>query len=378
MEHKNEGNVCYKQKKYTEATECYLKAIEEDPSNYIFYSNLAAAVFEKGNYESCIFACKKAIEVGTENKTVSGKQVAKIHARLGRAYVKLADFKNAADSFVAAVEHHKTDDNQNQLSEAIMFLKLSSDPAVEVRESSVHSRGVFAVRDISKGQPVCFYDGQLVDRSNIFELVSAEGIMDKDYWMSHPRNPNLNLFGYKTPKSIFGIGQLINDGAKPEITKLNYKQATRACEEYFHKSHELWNISFKPTGPDFWFYADRDITEGEELYLQYGWRSWLEMLTRRLTSHTKDAHIWRLLYWAILGQKEYVLPDGEVKQAKYAQSYVLKEDEYKDMLEELFEVPTSVLENARKRPKFTHKKFFLTMLEKIQPEPVESNLDQLP
>ena len=380
MEHKNQGNDFYKQKKYDEARKCYVKAIEEDPSNYIFYSNLAAADFEREKYEACVFACKKAIEVAIEKKSANCQQVGKIHARMGRAYMKIAEFKDAADCFVAAVEHHKTDDHEKLLSEAIMFIKLESDPLVEVQDSKVHGKGVFAIKDIKKGQAVCFYDGKIVDRSNLAELVTAyqESLMDSDYWMTYPKNPNKTLYGYKTPKTVFGIGQIINDGAKPEITMLNYKHGIRACEEYFEKSYKLWNISFKLTGPDFWFYAERDITEGEELFLHYGWRSWLTMLNKKLTNETKDAHIWRLLFWAIRDEGEYVTPNGEIKIARYEQSYVFWEHEYKHMLKELFEVPKCLLEKARETPGFSHKKYFLSMLEAIHPEEVSCILDQLP
>jgi len=367
-----------------------MRAIKEDPNNYVYYSNIAAVYFESEKYESSIAACTKALELATKHNSADKKQLGKIHARMGRANLKITDFINAADCFVAALDQDKTVEYEEQLRTTVKFLKIDSDdvvdvresdPVVEVRKSKVHGRGVFALKDIKKGQPVCFYDGKVVDQTNIMELVEAheEGVLDFTYAMAHPKSSDWILFGYKDPKTPYGIGQIINDGAKPEITKLDLKHGIEACEEYSKASFNLWNVSYQPTGPDFWFYADRDIAKGEELYLRYGHRSWLRMLAKMKTENEmEDSHLWRMLYWAIEGNGDYVLPSVEVKRAEFKDAYNFEEDECKAILEEMFEVPKDLLEKARKGPKFSHKKYFLSMFKKISPDNVQNNLERLP
>ena len=45
-----------------------MQAIELDPSEITFYSNLAAVHFEKKEYEECVKVCEKAVDVGRENR----------------------------------------------------------------------------------------------------------------------------------------------------------------------------------------------------------------------------------------------------------------------------------------------------------------------
>jgi len=40
-----------------------------DPTNVTFYNNKAAVHFEQKEYEKCREICRKAIEVGRENRT---------------------------------------------------------------------------------------------------------------------------------------------------------------------------------------------------------------------------------------------------------------------------------------------------------------------
>merc|ERR1712208_141383 len=114
-----------------------------------------------------------------------------------------------------------------------------------MNQSKVHGRGVFAVRDIKGDEVVCLYDGKLVDELSLLKLVRAKIQMDREYWMSHPRDPNLTLCGYKDPKSVLGIGQIINDYTKPEVIELNFKHGIKACEEYVTNSRKHHNVVFK-------------------------------------------------------------------------------------------------------------------------------------
>jgi stress-induced-phosphoprotein 1 len=55
---KQRGNALYKQKKFSEAIECYKEAIEKDATNMSYLSNLAAVRLEMGAYDACIDDCK--------------------------------------------------------------------------------------------------------------------------------------------------------------------------------------------------------------------------------------------------------------------------------------------------------------------------------
>lgn len=55
---KQRGNDLYKQKKFPEAIACYTEAIEKDPTNLSYVSNLAAVKLEMGDYDACIDDCK--------------------------------------------------------------------------------------------------------------------------------------------------------------------------------------------------------------------------------------------------------------------------------------------------------------------------------
>lgn len=58
---KQRGNELYKQKQFAEAVTCYNEAIEKDPTNISYVSNLAAVKLEMGEYDACIDDCKYVI-----------------------------------------------------------------------------------------------------------------------------------------------------------------------------------------------------------------------------------------------------------------------------------------------------------------------------
>ena len=75
-----------------------------------------------------------------------------------------------------------------------------------VKESSIKHAGlgVFANKNIKKGQIVCYYDGEDVPmNSDVFDA----------YTMSHPTLPGMCRKGYDKPRNNKGVGQFINDGA---------------------------------------------------------------------------------------------------------------------------------------------------------------------
>ncbi|XP_077993256.1 stress-induced-phosphoprotein 1-like isoform X2 [Glandiceps talaboti] len=109
LEMKDLGNESYKKKEFDKAIEYYDKAIELDSSNMTFLNNKAAVYFEKGEYDECISVCENAIKVGRENRA-EYKTVAKALARIGNAYVKKEDYKQALVFFNKSLAEHRSPD----------------------------------------------------------------------------------------------------------------------------------------------------------------------------------------------------------------------------------------------------------------------------
>ena len=76
LKEKEKGNAAYKSRDFELAHKHYDKAFELDPANITFLNNKAAVYFEQKDYEKCRETCRKAIEVGRENR-VDYKIIAK-------------------------------------------------------------------------------------------------------------------------------------------------------------------------------------------------------------------------------------------------------------------------------------------------------------
>lgn len=60
---KLEGNEFYKKKDFPNAIKFYKEAIELNPKEMTYYTNLAAVFFEQGEYDLVIAECDKVIEL---------------------------------------------------------------------------------------------------------------------------------------------------------------------------------------------------------------------------------------------------------------------------------------------------------------------------
>jgi stress-induced-phosphoprotein 1 len=113
---KQEGNDAYKKKDFPTALSKYGKAMELDPNEITYYLNTAAVHFEMKNYTECVSTCNKAIDLGRENRA-DFKHIAKALARMGNAYRKSGDLKNAKMAYEKALTEHRTPDYKLCLSE---------------------------------------------------------------------------------------------------------------------------------------------------------------------------------------------------------------------------------------------------------------------
>lgn len=119
---KEEGNAFYKKKEFDKAIEHYKKAIEHDPTDITFYNNLAAVYFEQKEYEKCIKECENAIEIGRENRA-DFKLIAKSFMRIGNAYKKMKDYKNAKIAYEKSLSENRTPEVKTLLSDVEKVIK---------------------------------------------------------------------------------------------------------------------------------------------------------------------------------------------------------------------------------------------------------------
>lgn len=104
---KKRGNTHYSRKEFQEALRCYDEAAELDPANMTYPNNRAAVLFEMGDMEGCVAACKKAVEVGRSSRA-DFVLLAKALARMGNAYMKMEDYDAAIAAFKDSLLENST------------------------------------------------------------------------------------------------------------------------------------------------------------------------------------------------------------------------------------------------------------------------------
>lgn len=135
---KQEGNAAYSKRNFPTAIQCYEKAIELDPGEITYYTNLAAVYFEMKDHTKCIETCDKAIDVGRE-KRADFKLIAKALARKGNALRRAGNLSEAKTAFEKALTEHRTPDYRTALSEIESLIKKTDeeayiDPAISEQE----------------------------------------------------------------------------------------------------------------------------------------------------------------------------------------------------------------------------------------------------
>jgi len=72
----------------------------------VYRNNMAAAYFGMRKYQECMDTCKKAVEVGKENRA-DFKDLARAYARMGNALIKLDDLEGACQQFDNSLMEYK-------------------------------------------------------------------------------------------------------------------------------------------------------------------------------------------------------------------------------------------------------------------------------
>ncbi|KAI9341752.1 activator of Hsp70 and Hsp90 chaperone [Obelidium mucronatum] len=113
---KDAGNALYKKRAFTDALAKYNEAFELDETNIAVLTNKSAVLFEMGDFDECIKVCDEAVEKGREIRA-DFKIIAKAFGRMGNAYSKLNDLKNAIKYYEKSLSEHRTPDVLTKLRE---------------------------------------------------------------------------------------------------------------------------------------------------------------------------------------------------------------------------------------------------------------------
>eukprot|EP00088_Acartia_fossae_P053946 TRINITY_DN6163_c0_g1_i5.p1 TRINITY_DN6163_c0_g1~~TRINITY_DN6163_c0_g1_i5.p1 ORF type:complete len:327 (+),score=110.15 TRINITY_DN6163_c0_g1_i5:48-1028(+) len=153
LKEKELGNQAYKKKDFDTAITHYKKAIELDPTNLIFHTNLAAVYFEMKNLDECIKECSTAVEVGREQRA-DFKLIAKAYNRMGSAHRKKGELEAAKTAYEKALTEHRTPEYRQNLSEVESAIKKAAEEAYINPE--------LAEQEKQKGNE-CFKKGEFAD-----------------------------------------------------------------------------------------------------------------------------------------------------------------------------------------------------------------------
>ena len=110
------GNDAFKKKDFDIALKNYEKAIELEPNEITYYSNIAAVYFEMKNFDKCIKFCSKACKIGQENGAKS-KFIFKGFERMGRAHEEMGNKEMAKLVFVKAKVFLEKAQKENDISD---------------------------------------------------------------------------------------------------------------------------------------------------------------------------------------------------------------------------------------------------------------------
>lgn len=109
LEDKRLGTEAYKKKDFETALKCYQAAFEKVPSEMLYLSNQGSVYLEMKEYEKCIEICQKAVEVGREARS-DFKKIAKVLGRIGTAYERSGDSKQAVYWYNKSLTEDRTAD----------------------------------------------------------------------------------------------------------------------------------------------------------------------------------------------------------------------------------------------------------------------------
>ena len=104
---KEKGNVAFKSMKFQQALKHYERAVNFDPTEIVYFNNLAAVLLQIGSYDRCLETCRNAFEVGKENHGESS-HLAKALNRKGKCLKAMGNLESAKSAFEQALQENCT------------------------------------------------------------------------------------------------------------------------------------------------------------------------------------------------------------------------------------------------------------------------------
>lgn len=236
-----------------------------------------------------------------------------------------ATYTATMDEAISAFHHMNCDDNEiiaccfKASTKQGMFDQTC--PIVEVRESPIHGRGVFATKPIQKGEIVTTYPAHCIatvkGREIEAQILSGEPEHHENILHHHPTysmfihkntsnafnaskssSSEVFLMGNPSiPSYHFSCAHLIND-PYPDTTKIDSIRAirrtgtpeliTKLYIDYTLRTQRAKNT--KLVGKHYYAYATatRDIAQGEEILAPYGFMYWADLTEKELVTAVKE------------------------------------------------------------------------------------------
>jgi hypothetical protein len=144
--------------------------------------------------------------------------------------------------------------------------------SVEVKDSLIAGRGVFAKYDIAAHTICCYYDGHKVPR-----------VQHKDFDPYALTVGDDVIYGFKQPRHPIGVGQLMNDVYMPRFRLyMTESEFMQSAIEYYQTSVLKSNVN--TIGKK--VVTMKPIKAGDELLFSYGLKYWLSHFVDEVMNRT--------------------------------------------------------------------------------------------
>ena len=144
--------------------------------------------------------------------------------------------------------------------------KLKKGYPVEVKSAGIKGNGVFATRDIKRGEILCFYDGIVCSDLTVGTLMSGSHGYNQSYGEASTYR-ELRTVG----RSIAGFPECLRDGGCAQLCN---DASTTYTDEKDLKYLKNINVKEVYSGNTFVFCASKRIKKGQEILYSYGPQYW--------------------------------------------------------------------------------------------------------
>ncbi|KJA18770.1 hypothetical protein HYPSUDRAFT_44944 [Hypholoma sublateritium FD-334 SS-4] len=332
---KEKGNEAFEAKDYVTARLLYSKAMEIDPSQYIYPLNSAIANLKLERWRDAESNATAVLEMVPDNlKALYRRGLARTELRQWsqarqdiQAFIDGGGCSAAGHAvldtitrFEAASTLDPINDRSNDSSEASEKLSPDDVSGLAIRDSKVAGQGVFATREFKKGDTILrekplltiplvrFRDQPAHVKAALRKLSPKNTARFLSLDNTHPGDCCADRLPHHASK-IFDSNMIMLPGDNGDIAICFYAaRFNHSC------APNTWHV-FETTTGEFRMFATRPIREGEEIFREYSYASTEEMHCSPRT--WRQAELQRLLHFTCACAL-CVLPDTAAVQASDA------------------------------------------------------------